>query len=440
MIDLNTGKLFKDNLRGLYNDEEHDEFITQCTDYLIQEVCNVLKEDIAIEEETKKMFPEIEPTICETRKVADFKEKKRRMEMNYPLHFAESEEREYYIYLKNKSENCPLVFSCYLSMIWGGSYDEYEGQMMAKYEEIQQRLDVGHISNEEFEQTINEELPNPALEIYSSKIDNLEKIHFSFANNPYKKLMKHERALSSAVCVFNEYGEIIEKVDGKNRNGICASYKVGENYLLERKDDLEEDAIVLKVNRMKSKGGKYALIYLFGENFDKFTPTIDDLKIAQYRLFNRKSGINYFKGSFEKQMDNLFLMDFGIENKGEEDEEHMEKRNCIVGCFLVYHDEGKGWGFDHLRAQGFGYDTENQFLTKVGKRVVKMHHRANMKNLLAYWNKKLHEDQNLANTQLLGQTSNLFGTRDNRGAKSDSNVRKKRLFTFLKNSKYHIII
>lgn len=378
------------------------------TDYLVGEVCKVLEEDFLIEKETKKLFPEIEPTLAETRKPIDSRNVKKKMKMNYPNQFAESEQRQYYIYLRKKNDNCPLVFSCYLTMIWGESYDEYESQMISKYEGIQQKLDVGHLNNEEFEQMVNEELPNPAPEYYSAKIDKPQRLYFSYANDPFKKLMKHQRAFSSGVCLYNELGEIIEKVDRNNRSGVMASYKLAQGYLPERIEK-EEDVIKLKIDQMEQSGAKYALIYVYGQDFDRYTANIDELKRAQYRLFDRKSGLNFFKGRFETAMDNLFIMDFGGDN-GEDDEER-DPRNCIVGCILVYHDEGKGWGFDHLRAQGFGYEEDDSFLKLAGERMAKMHYRGNIKNLLAYWNKKLQEEQQAA-ANVVPETEFLFSKKE----------------------------
>lgn len=414
------------------------------TDYLIEETCKVLKEDFQIEEETKQLFPEVEPTLAETRKPFDFKFKKIKAEMNYPFEIASRAEREFYIYLRKKEENSPLVFSCYLTMIWDDSYEEYESKRVADYENIQQKLDVGHINQDEFEQMVKEELPNPALDYYSAKIDNPKDLHFSFANNPYKRLMKHERAFSSAVCVFNEYGEIIEKIDYNKRKGKMARYKIAEGYLHERPEK-EEDVIIVDTDNMKVLGGKYALVYVYGKDFDRFAANVDELKKAQYRLFNRKTGINFFKGRFENAMDNLFLMDFGAgeDNKENDEEEEAEKRNCIVGCFLIYHDEGKGWGFDHLRAQGFGYETESEFLKIAGQRMTKMHHRANMKDLLGYWNKKLHEEQVAAlNSTTLGQTEKLFGKKEkvlNSGTQSEVKFFFNNFFRMKKNIRKKIL-
>jgi hypothetical protein len=118
--------------------------------------------------------------------------------------------------------------------------------------------------------------------------------------------------------------------------------------------------------------------------------TIDDLKIAQYRLFSRETGINFFKGKFERAMDNLFLIN--PDEYPEPEYETRQTRNCIVGCFLVYHDEGKGFGYDHIRSFGIDFRSEKDFLKTVGEKVKTMHHRANLKNLLGYWNNKIKEE------------------------------------------------
>lgn len=57
---------------------------------------------------------------------------------------------------------------------------------------------------------------------------------------------------------------------------------------------------------MKRENVKYALIYLWGKDIDLLS--LEDTKIAQYRLFNRDSGLNFYKGTFGKAMDSLYLI------------------------------------------------------------------------------------------------------------------------------------
>lgn len=58
---------------------------------------------------------------------------------------------------------------------------------------------------------------------------------------------------------------------------------------------------------------------------------------------------------------------------------------------MLYWDEFKGFGFDHLKSFGIDIKSEKKFLKTVGEKVVQMHYRANLKNLLGFWNLKLKE-------------------------------------------------
>ena len=394
--------------RGLYKDETIDKFKMDYTDYLVNEVLAVLQLEHDINKQTDNIFPEIEPELKSKRTPVDSKIARRRKKYNYVQDYQNGSERTFYIYQRKKEENCPLIFSCFLSMLWADSYKEYEVEMATKYEDLQQKLDAGHLNNDEFEDQITQDLPNPALEVYSCKVDNLKELLYTFSNDPQKKLLKHERTFSSGVCLYNEEGRIIEKVDYKNRAGKMASYKISEAYLAPNKFENEEDIIKLKVHKMAKHKAKYALIYNYAQNFDSKLNNVDDFKVAQYRLFDRKSGTNFFKAKFDKAMDGLFLIN-AAEGGDEEDQE--KGRNCITACFLVYYDEGKGWGFDHIRSFGFGAETDDEFLTKAGSFLPSMHVRGDMKNLLAFWNKRLQEDNAVA-VHTSESIAQLFGRKD----------------------------
>ena len=66
--------------------------------------------------------------------------------------------------------------------------------MIAKFEDIFGRFERGNIGEEEYNEALKNELPNPgqALENFCMPSDSTT-VNFGFCNNPYVKLMKSER-------------------------------------------------------------------------------------------------------------------------------------------------------------------------------------------------------------------------------------------------------
>jgi hypothetical protein len=252
-------------------------------------------------------------------------------------------------------------------MLWNDSYNDYETEMMTKYEDIQGKFDSGAINMEEYDEEISNTLPNPADEYYSCKLHGLKNLYFSFSNNPNEVLLKSKRMFSARVALFDGNGQLLDIINQHHKNGSHASYKFPEGYIpnpnIDAGDLVEEEILKIKLYKMgRTSDVKYALIYLWAKNVD--LANLNDLKIAQYRLFNRDSGINFYKGKFSKAMDNLFLIN--PEEYPEPEEGSGLTRNCIVGCFLVYWDEGKGVGYDHLKSFGIDNRSEKGFLKVVG--------------------------------------------------------------------------
>lgn len=84
--------------------------------------------------------------------------------------YNQSQLRKIFLHVRNKEENSPLIFSCYLSMLWSDTYKDYEREMMQKYDEIQKKFEAGAITMEEYDEEISNNLPNPADEYYSAKL------------------------------------------------------------------------------------------------------------------------------------------------------------------------------------------------------------------------------------------------------------------------------
>jgi hypothetical protein len=106
-----------------------------------------------------------------------------------------------------------LIFSCYLSMLWSDTYKDYERDMMQKYDEIQKKFEAGAITMEEYDEEISNSLPNPADEYYSSKLQGLDTIHFSFTNNPFVKVIKSKRKFSTRCALFDSQGKLLKIVN-----------------------------------------------------------------------------------------------------------------------------------------------------------------------------------------------------------------------------------
>lgn len=196
----------------MYQNKPIDTFYKEYKDYLVTEVCQILTEDTEIEAQTKKLFPEIEPTISKIKDPINTKHANRQQKINCVARYNSSTKRKFYLHMRQKEENSPLVFSCFLSMLWSETYREYEADMMAKYEDIQGKFDGGVITMEEYDEEIAANLPNPAEEVYSSKLSGVNNLYFSFSNSPYARLMKSERVFSARAAVFNANGELLDIV------------------------------------------------------------------------------------------------------------------------------------------------------------------------------------------------------------------------------------
>jgi len=374
--------------RGFYQPQESDYFTMDYTEYIIDEVMKVLNEDQLLDSKATKLYNEIEPTLTALRDPFDEEEKIKQEQSALALLTAKKTEREVFFFLRNKEENCPLVFSCFLSMLWSNTYNEYQIDMYARYEEIQAKLDAGNISPEEFEDQLVSELPNPAMETFSAKFGIVKDVSFAFANNPYVKLLKDERPFNAGVAFFSPEGILIETVNLASRKGQMGIWDTAEKVVFLEQEKYEE-ILHINIEKMSEKSCEYALIYLWASDFDSRFADLENMKISQYKLFNKNTGVNYFKGRFDKAMDNIFL----INPEEGVNEESETPRNCILGCFLIYRDEGKGWGFDHVKSYGFGYQSLEDYLKIVGDKLPPMHHRGNMKELINFWTKKAEEEQ-----------------------------------------------
>lgn len=66
--------------------------------------------------------------------------------------------------------------------------------MVTKYEDIFGRYERGNIGEEEYNETLKNELPNPGLNLDNFCLSSdCKALSFGFCNNPYVKLMKSER-------------------------------------------------------------------------------------------------------------------------------------------------------------------------------------------------------------------------------------------------------
>jgi hypothetical protein len=168
-------------------------------------------------------------------------------------------------------------------MLWNENYKDYERDMMLKYDEIQKRFEAGAITMEEYDEELNNNLPNPADEYYSAKLQGIDTIHFSFTNNPFVKLIKSQRKFSTRCALFDSQGKLLKIVNQHDKDSEVASYRYAEGYLHAQGADgdnmtIEEEVIKFRFNKMKEANVKYGLIYLWAKDVDLLT--LEDTKIA----------------------------------------------------------------------------------------------------------------------------------------------------------------
>lgn len=104
--------------RGRYREDKIDKFSHGFMDYITGEIVSFLHEEIEIEEQTKDLFPDIEPRIVGARKQNDLKMSQSRVTVDKLVKYKKGNQKKVYVYWDGSADSSrPLVFSCFNSFI-----------------------------------------------------------------------------------------------------------------------------------------------------------------------------------------------------------------------------------------------------------------------------------------------------------------------------------
>ena len=180
--------------RGRYRPQKVDQFSTGFMSYITGEIVSFLTEEFEIEETTKKLFPDIEANFKAKRKEKEVKILQERQEMNRLAEYKKGNNRKLYVYWENLEARRPLVFSSFNSLILENKYSQELDLMLTKYEDIFGRFERGNLGEDEYNEILKNEMPNPGEHMENFSLPpECKLLNFAFANNPNLNLMKAER-------------------------------------------------------------------------------------------------------------------------------------------------------------------------------------------------------------------------------------------------------
>jgi hypothetical protein len=116
--DLETNLIRNLDRRGRYREDKIDKFSQNFMEYITGEIVVFLKEEFAIEEETKDLIPNVETSLISQRKQKDQLIQAQKNEEARILAYQKGNQKKLYIFWENPGAiSRPLVFSCFNSLI-----------------------------------------------------------------------------------------------------------------------------------------------------------------------------------------------------------------------------------------------------------------------------------------------------------------------------------
>jgi hypothetical protein len=154
----------------------------------------------------------------------------------------------------------------------------------------------------------------------------------------------------------------------------------------------DEEVITLNLDKL---GDGYAFVYLYADDFEPHLGRFDQVKAAEYRLFDPSTNVNfisshlggYHEGMFAVNPDDLRTKQEEPDNDGEAPPPP-PKLVSIVGCFLVYQNKGSVV-VDHLNSACFDRLPEGDLIGHAVKSLSTTNMSGDLKGLQAFWSKAL---------------------------------------------------